>query len=388
MEVPKKKFKQSILDFFSKDVPCFDEAPTPSSCSLVIEPPFSPESNTSLPSHDNENSDCEPTVMGLPSSSAESIFDDHGTPSESSCAQQSIPLPVLGTCDVGSLKVSLNLCRLSDDDKYNILTHLDRPQNFNFPAVREGQQLRRFKSSWFIKYNWFTYSRSENGGYCAYCLLFPSSTKRGGRFGALVEAPLQKFKKALEILAQHEETEYHKDSYCKTTGFLERMVHRCVSINAQLNTLHAAQMERNRAILKSIITCVEFCGRQGIPLRGHRDDANDLQSDGNHGNFQALLKFRCESGDTVLDDHFKNCAKMASYRSKTIQNDIIEVLGSMITEKIVQEVAEAKFLSIICDEVQDVASIEQITFILRYVHKEGDCYVIKESFILKNNIGR
>ena len=42
--------------------------------------------------------------------------------------------------------------------------------------------------------------------------------------------------------------------------------------------------------------------------------------------------------------------------------------------------AEAKFFSIICAEVQDVASIEQITFILRYVHKEGDSYVVKERF--------
>ena len=47
--------------------------------------------------------------------------------------------------------------------------------------------------------------------------------------------------------------------------------------------------------------------------------------------------------------------KNVSYRSKTIQNDIIEILGSMITEKIVQEVAEAKFFSIICDEVQQLS---------------------------------
>ena len=146
-----------------------------------------------------------------------------------------------------------------------------------------------------------------------------------------MDAPLQKFKKALEILAQHEEKEYHKDSYCKTTGFLERMAPRCVSIDAQLNTLHACSTnERTRVILKSIIAWVEFCGRQSIALRVHRDDANDLQSDGNHGNFQALLKFRCESSDTVLADHLKNCAKNASYRSKTIQNDIIVILGGMI----------------------------------------------------------
>eukprot|EP00731_Ephydatia_muelleri_P031439 Em0022g953a len=42
----------------------------------------------------------------------------------------------------------------------------------------------------------------------------------------------------------------------------------------------------------------------------------------------------------------------------TTQNDIIDILG---------------------DEVQDVASIEQITFVLRYVHHEGESYVVKES---------
>ena len=94
-------------------------------------------------------------------------------------------------------------------------------------------------------------------------------------------------------------------------------------------------------------------------------------TDLNPGNYQALLKFRCGAGDTVLAEHLSKCAKNATYRSKTTQNDIIEILGGMITEKVVAEVNEAKFFSVISDEVQDVASIEQITFVLRYVHHEG-----------------
>ena len=103
-------------------------------------------------------------------------------------------------------------------------------------------------------------------------------------------------------------------------------------------------------------------------------------TDLNPGNYQALLKFRCDAGDTVLAEHLSKCAKNATYRSKTTQNDIIEILGGMITEKVVAEVNEAKFFSVISDEVQDVASIEQITFVLRYVHHEGESYVVKESF--------
>ena len=47
---------------------------------------------------------------------------------------------------------------------------------------------------------------------------------------------------------------------------------------SQLNTLHAAHIQKNRLVLKSIISAVEFCGRQGIALRGHRDDAKYLDN--------------------------------------------------------------------------------------------------------------
>lgn len=56
--------------------------------------------------------------------------------------------------------------------------------------------------------------------------------------------------------------------------------------------------------MKAIIAAAELCGCQGIALRGHRDDVN---YDG--GNHQALLKFRCDAGDTVLAEHFMKCAR-------------------------------------------------------------------------------
>ena len=101
-----------------------------------------------------------------------------------------------------------------------------------------------------------------------------------------------KFKKALETLASHENTEYHKDAYTRVVSFLEYMSGRRENIVAQLNTSHAAQIQRNREVLKLIVATMEICGRQGIALRGHRDDARHLDDpDSNPGNFQALLKF-------------------------------------------------------------------------------------------------
>ena len=76
------------------------------------------------------------------------------------------------------------------------------------------------------------------------------------------------------------------------------------AIVAQLDSLHAAQIQKNQ---ESIISTVELCGRQGI---GHRDDGKHL--DDSENNFQALLKFRCGAGDNVLADHFTACARNAT----------------------------------------------------------------------------
>ena len=67
------------------------------------------------------------------------------------------------------------------------------------------------------------------------------------------------------------------DSYARVVVFLKYMSKRRESIVTQLNTSHAAQIRRNTEVLKSIISTVELSGRQGIALRGHRDDGKHLE---------------------------------------------------------------------------------------------------------------
>ena len=72
---------------------------------------------------------------------------------------------------------------------------------------------------------------------------------------------------------------------------------------------------------------VVFCSRQYIPLRGHRDDATNMNAHGNPGNFKALLAFRAEAGDQILKKHLQKAPRNATYASKTTQNEIIDVVG-------------------------------------------------------------
>lgn len=57
----------------------------------------------------------------------------------------------------------------------------------------------------------------------------------------------------------------------------------------------------NRARLKKVIENIIYLGRQGIALRGHRDDGPiNCESTKNGGNFRELLKFRANCGDVEL----------------------------------------------------------------------------------------
>ena len=50
-----------------------------------------------------------------------------------------------------------------------------------------------------------------------------------------------------------------------------------------------------------------FCVRQGLPLRGHRDDSNATDTD-NVGNFLELVYFRATTDD-ALARHLQNAPR-------------------------------------------------------------------------------
>ena len=129
-------------------------------------------------------------------------------------------------------------------------------------------------------------------------------------------------------------------------------------------------MEANQKVLGSLIKIVLLCGKQGLALRGHHDDkvswTGDDDSHSNEGNFVELVRFRAET-DPVLAQHLANSPRNARYTSKTIQNELVQVIGECIRNDIIAEVKEAKFFSVIADEVTDRANKEELSLSLCYI---------------------
>ena len=78
-------------------------------------------------------------------------------------------------------------------------------------------------------------------------------------------------------------------------------------------------MSRNTKVIKSLLKCVAFCGKQGLSFQGHRDDSTAFDSD-NTGNFVQLVQFRVENDDVVCT-YLETAPRNALYTSKTIQNE-------------------------------------------------------------------
>ena len=114
----------------------------------------------------------------------------------------------------------------------------------------------------------------------------------------------------------------------------------------------------NRSILTAIIKSIEFCGRNGIAIRSHRDDgalnSNDISK--KSGNLRSLMNFRIHAGDNILENHLNGCSKTATYISKATQNELLLCIKDFIQSKVVDEVKNQSIGSlygIMADEVTD-----------------------------------
>ena len=145
--------------------------------------------------------------------------------------------------------------------------------------------------------------------------MFGPTTGEAGRghqkLNALVSKPLNKYHRLFGkdgYVTNHKATDYHKSAIIQAAEFRHRMK-TGVDTLKELDQTRSDEANRNRIILRSIVKTILFCGTQYISLRGHRDDGpvilnavdEPVYGDINQGNFCALLAFRVDCGDKVLD---------------------------------------------------------------------------------------
>ena len=143
------------------------------------------------------------------------------------------------------------------------------------------------------------------------------------------------------------------------------------------------EVEENRKTLAPIIDTVTLLRRLGLAFRGHRDDSQfhpnvGEYSSGGVGNFLEVLNYRVRGGDLVLENHLRACSKNASYISKTSQNELLNCCGNYIEDRLVKEIKENRYFSVLADEASDCSNQKQLSLVIRFVDDSGK---IREEFL-------
>jgi hypothetical protein len=299
----------------------------------------------------------------------------------------------------------LNQNNIDDFSKRMLLEqHWSPPSNYVFPhcvVKKKGKETKKYaQRSHLEKFHWLVLSQKDEGLYCKYCFLFASGTGGGFQTNAslqrLVREPLRNFDDLLGekgALLTHQRNKYHKRAVEAGKNFLRTYYQPSLEVSNQVSTQREEQVKENRDRLRPILSTIIFCGRQNISLRGHRDDGtichrntgasmysqheDDVSPVANDGNFRALLRFRVDSGDEKLRHHLQTTSASATYISKTVQNQLINICKDEIQDTILSRVRKAKYFSILFDETTDVSVTQQLSLSLRYLH-DG---VIREDFV-------
>eukprot|EP00794_Sanderia_malayensis_P013493 gene13493-biopygen10068 len=118
---------------------------------------------------------------------------------------------------------------------------------------------------------------------------------------------------------------------------------------------------------------------ESVQAMAEKNPALTIVKDISPGNLKAILALMEKCGNNAeIDEHLRNPAKNATYRSKTTQNELIHICGNSIGETLTGQIKDVWFFSALADQAADISNIEQMAIVVRFVDTDS---VIREQFL-------
>lgn len=232
-----------------------------------------------------------------------------------------------------------------------------------------GSRLRDFKSAWFAGRDWLEFSIRGNAAFCYCCRHFAvSSDKMDQRF---IQGGYTNWKAALDSgkgFSKHAASVSHVQAMSIWNDRKLRSERGC-KVSSMLNE---QQVEKNRYYVKSVVGVLQFLCLNELPMRGHGSSSYDslweTSDDEPSGLFLRLFQYTL-SKDTKLRDIAKSIPQNATYTSAMFQNEVIELMSSMVREAIVVNInaADIPFFTLKSDGTRDPTNTENVSVVIRYI---------------------
>lgn len=240
-----------------------------------------------------------------------------------------------------------------------------------YPVTILGGKRRSFNSLWYKKYRWLEYSRERDAVYCFPCRFFGTCNGLGRGTNTFTQVGFRDWKHATGhggMLAKHNNSFAHKQAILAWNDY-KINAKRGSLIDDRVDSQRRQQIQNNRHYLKTLAQILLLCGKQDIPLRGHREMDPSL----NRGNFLEILQ-TVALHDQIIQEKLESGPRNAVYISPGIQNLMLKILGDLIRKSVCDGVKEAKMFSLLVDEAKDVSKAEQVSVVVRFVDMKGSIH--------------
>lgn len=284
----------------------------------------------------------------------------------------SMPLTLCTFFDVGSPDFNIHTDLMKNHEKLPKMFPLDS-KGASMPTFIFKKKLANGES---VERDWLVWSKSKAALFCLPCKLFspPGVAKMSSLATDEGWSASRNWHKLYARVPEHEKSELHKSCYVQwKTEKVKYLKNVSLCDLLDQNIKHEQQVWRG--LLRRLLDVTLFLAERGLAFRGDSDKIGDCTN----GNFLGILELLAKY-DPLLNDHLNKVRHsqdtgnkiQVSYLSPKIQNEFINVCGSIVLQHILKEREEAKYFSLIVDATPDSAHKEQTAFLIRYIHRPDE----------------
>ena len=208
------------------------------------------------------------------------------------------------------------------------------PSNFVYPKTNDRQFnslhfYRKLSNGESFKRSWLVYSLSKDRVFCFSCKLYDVACS-----SSLGSMGFSNWKNVARCLHNHEVSVNHLQAML-TYHEARRSLEMSSSINDYLESATCKELEYWKKILHRLLAIVQYLAENNLSFRGSA--CHETIRDPRNGNFLLLAELLAKF-DPIMAEHLEKVDSNTlsdHYLSKTIQNELIDLMSTKIVSEIV-----------------------------------------------------